>query len=132
MELLSRSSILKLFLLSFVLLNANLANVLNSMTILTYKNDKIELDCSLHNFSTSFGNETVQNSSDVDLNLVLFKKDNILIQIKNSSIKLQIKNSSDEGLYECGYYHLYRYGEFIYFANAKWLVKIINGKNIEI
>ena len=108
-------------------------DIMEVMTILSYKNDRIELDCSSSDQNNSptnlsiFDSEIVHNSSElINLNIILFKKNNILIQIQNKSFNLLIRNASDEGLYECGYYYLNRYGEFIYFSNAKWFVKVLN------
>lgn len=111
-------------------------DIMDAMTILAYKNDSIELDCTPcdKNISTtnlsSFDSETVYNTSELlNFNIVLFKKNNILVQIQNSSFTLVIRNATDEGLYECGYYYMNRYGEFIYFSNAKWLIKVLNNGN---
>ena len=113
------------------------SDIMETMTILSYKNDRIELDCSSYDQNISitnlsiFDSEIVHNSSELlNLNIILFKKNNILIQIQNKSFNLLIRNASDEGLYECGYYYLNRYGEFVYFSNAKWLIKVLNNGKI--
>ena len=113
------------------------SDIMETMTILSYKNGRIELDCSSYDQNISitnlsiFDSEIVHNSSELlNLNIILFKKNNILIQIQNKSFNLLIRNASDEGLYECGYYYLNRYGEFVYFSNAKWLIKVLNNGKI--
>lgn len=110
----------------------------STITLIAFLNDKIRLDCSIEYNKTSLNqtahNIEINNSSNnnhkaLNVNFLLFKKDNILIQLNKNHLNLIITNKSDQGVYECGSYYLNKYGHFNYYLNSKWYIQVL-GKSI--
>lgn len=107
----------------------------NITLIELYPNDIFELKCEfpIMDLLDNTSNKTMQNGSINDklengFKLGIFKKDNILIQLHRSVLKLKIANMSDQGIYECGFYDVNRFGNMSYIFQKSWLVRVLGNE----
>lgn len=107
----------------------------NNTLIELYPNDFLELKCEfpIMNMLDNTSNKTAQNGSihdnrEIGFKLGIFKKDNILIQLHKSVFKFKVANVSDQGIYECGFYDVNRFGNMSYNFQKSWFVRVLGNR----
>jgi hypothetical protein len=108
----------------------------NETTVINVKlNDRVLLTCNSTTTNlTAFNGDTNDTrlllNKDFNWRLNLFKKDNLLLKLNVVDYDLLVGNKTDQGLYECGFYHLDNYASLNYKSLQKWVVKITPSKLI--
>lgn len=122
--------ILLLAMASFIQSTA-VSHRLENLFVKVKLNESITLDCTeflranktQSSNSEVKSNETISNKS-LDNLIFMFKKNKLVIKMHSPVLKVNFVNMSDQGVYECGYFEIDKYGIINYSTQKVWDIRI--------
>ena len=117
-----------------------------TLVYVSYQDD-VELNCIIdfYNSSNSENETNIIHAGELETNatifiesseiasnnpqewrLIIFKKDNILVQLQKSVYSILIDSKKDGGMYECGFYYMDIFGNIKYNTTMTWFIEVIS------